>query len=93
MWVLDHLEDLESDFSVLHRVEDMYSLDGPQFFRKAMRMAAYQGVMAARVAEIQERQNKKGGGGSGEKKSWAQVKRERDGQPDLPPDLIDRVKV
>jgi hypothetical protein len=49
MWVLDHLKDLESDFSVLHRVEDVYSLDGPRFFEFAERIFAYPGVMRARV--------------------------------------------
>lgn len=51
MWVLDYMDDLESDFSVFHRVEDIHSLDGPRFFRLALRVFAYQGVMAARLAE------------------------------------------
>lgn len=51
MWVLDHLEDLESDFSVFHRVEDINSLDGPRFFRLALRIFAYEGVMAARLMQ------------------------------------------
>ncbi len=49
MWVVDHLEDLESDFSVFHRVDDPLSLPGPEFFRKALRLSAYTGVMAIRV--------------------------------------------
>ncbi len=50
MWVLDHLADLESDFAVFHRIEDpLDHLSGPEFFRKAHRLAAYSGVMAARV--------------------------------------------
>lgn len=51
MWVLDHMDDLESDFSVFHRVEDITALDGPRFFRLAHRIFAYAGVMAARLAE------------------------------------------
>jgi len=50
MWVVDHLEDLESDFSVFHRVDDLGTLDGPRFFRLALRIFAYDGVMAARLA-------------------------------------------
>ncbi len=57
MWCLDHLADLESDFSVFHRVEDLDTLDGPRFFRLAYRIAAYQGVMAAVIAE-QEAQHR-----------------------------------
>lgn len=49
MWVLDHLADLESDFAVFHRIEDPWSLPGPEFFRKAHRIAAYRGVMYARA--------------------------------------------
>ncbi len=54
MWVLDHLGDLESDLSRFHRVEDIYDLDGPRFFRLAGRIFAYEGVMAARVASERE---------------------------------------
>jgi hypothetical protein len=55
--VIDHLDDLESDFSVFHRVDDIYSLDGPRFFRLAARLSAYQGVMAVRVMDQQEKAN------------------------------------
>ncbi|MDQ3760970.1 MAG: hypothetical protein M3460_04525 [Actinomycetota bacterium] len=53
--MLDHLDDLESDFSAIHRVDDIHILDGPRFFRLAYRLGAYSGVMAARVAEQQHR--------------------------------------
>lgn len=51
MWVLDHLDDLESDLSRFHRVDDLHALDGPRFFRLAARVFAYGGVMAARLRE------------------------------------------
>lgn len=51
IWVVEHLDDLESDFSVFHRVEDMLNLDAPRFFRFAHRMPAYRGVMRARVEQ------------------------------------------
>lgn len=54
MWVLDHLEDLESDFAVFHRVDDPLALPGPEFFRKALRLSAYDGVMTARVVAAQK---------------------------------------
>lgn len=49
MWTVDHLADIESDFSVFHRVDDCLSLAGPEFFRKAYRLSAYAGVMQARA--------------------------------------------
>lgn len=51
MWVLDHLDDLESDFSAIHRVADIHALEGPRFFRMAHRINAYEGVMKMRAEE------------------------------------------
>ena len=39
---------------MFHRVDDIYEMDSVLFFRMAFRLAAYQGVMAARVAKEQE---------------------------------------
>lgn len=47
--MLEHLEDLRSDFSAIHRVDDMYALDGPTFMQLAYRMPMYPGVMQARL--------------------------------------------
>ncbi len=60
MWVLDYVNDLESDFSVFHRVDDIFEMDGPRFFRLAVRLPAYAGVMAARVANLHEEQPTRG---------------------------------
>jgi hypothetical protein len=46
-WTLDHLDDLESDFAVIYRVDDIMSMHSAEFFRKAQRLGSYQGVMAA----------------------------------------------
>lgn len=43
------MDDLDSDFSAIHRVDDYRTLPGPRFFSLAMRLAAYPGVMRARV--------------------------------------------
>lgn len=51
-WVLDYLDDLESDFSVLHRVDDMYGIPGPRFLRLAVRLPAYDGLMRARAESL-----------------------------------------
>jgi len=51
--VLDHLEDLESDFRVYYRLtpEDILELDGPHFLSLARRVPAYGGVMAVRIEQ------------------------------------------
>jgi hypothetical protein len=62
LWVLDHIRDLECDFSAIHRISDMYSLPAPLFFQFAARMSCYQGVMKVLLEkEIQEQE----GSGSG----------------------------
>lgn len=48
--MLDHIDDLDSDFSAIHRIDDMWALDGPRFFKLAVRLPAYDGVMRVRVA-------------------------------------------
>lgn len=52
--MLDHLDDLASDFSVFHRITDIEALPGPTFFKLAWRLPAYAGVMQARALEAQE---------------------------------------
>ena len=65
MWVLDHLEDIDSDMSVFHRVDDPRdSLPAPLYFARAVRLGAYQGVIQARVLE-RERGNAPTPGASG----------------------------
>lgn len=59
MHVIDYEADIESDLSVFHRVDDPLTLDGPRYFRLALRLPAYMGVMQARAAE--ERENDGGG--------------------------------
>lgn len=60
MWVLDHLDDLASDFSAIHGIPDILALDGPTFFKLAYRIGCYQGVMRdfvlARAANEREEQ-------------------------------------
>lgn len=50
--MLDYLDDLSSDFSAIHRVDDIYALDGAKFFNLANRVVAYPGVMRIH-AELQ----------------------------------------
>lgn len=39
---------------MLHRVDDIFAMPGQRFFPLAMRLAAYQGVIAARVSAENE---------------------------------------
>ncbi len=54
MWVLDYEDDIASDLSVFHRVDDVMTLDGPRYFALAPLLAAYAGVMQARVIKLRE---------------------------------------
>ena len=54
MWVLDYLDDLDADFRVFYRVDDIEALSGPRFLALALRVFAYQGVMASRAAQLEE---------------------------------------
>lgn len=40
--------------SAFHRIDDMERLPGPRFFRLAVRLAAYDGVMRVRVTAAHE---------------------------------------
>jgi hypothetical protein len=48
--VLTHLDDVASDLSVFHRIRDIRGLRSTAFLRLAMRLAAYNGAVAARMA-------------------------------------------
>lgn len=51
----EHVEDLRSDLSVFHRVDDLEGMPARRFFGFVVRLPAYQGVLAARMeAERQE---------------------------------------
>jgi hypothetical protein len=53
MWVLDHLDDLDADFLAIYGIdlEQDDAISARRYFALAHRLAAYQGVMAARVDE------------------------------------------
>lgn len=55
MWVLDYVEDIDSDMSVFHRVDDPMRLAAPLYFARAERLTAYRGVMRARLANEGQR--------------------------------------
>jgi hypothetical protein len=51
-WVLDHQEDIDADFLAIYGIDLLeQEVSGPRYFALAYRLAAYQGVLAARVDE------------------------------------------
>jgi hypothetical protein len=46
-WVLDHMDDVASDMSVFHRVDDPWSMPAPRFFAFAARLPLYGGAVHA----------------------------------------------
>lgn len=62
MWTLDYEADIASDLSAFHRIDDPMQIDGPRYFSLALRLAAYAGVLAARVAKIHADEREAGNG-------------------------------
>ena len=60
MWVVDHEDDVASDLSAFHRIDDPMQVDGPRYFMLALRLTAYAGVMQARALEYRERERNGG---------------------------------
>lgn len=56
MWVAENLEDVKSDMSVLHRVDDISTLSAASFFPRAERLIAYKGVIRRRALDQQIRE-------------------------------------
>lgn len=50
----DHLEDIRSDMSALHRVDDLEAMPASRFFAFVDRLPAYQGVLRARAEKEQQ---------------------------------------
>jgi hypothetical protein len=49
--MVDCWDDIESDMSVLHRIDDMWSLPAARFFKLAWRLSAYPGVLHSRSVQ------------------------------------------
>lgn len=54
-WTLDHQDDIDADFLAIYGIDLLeQEVGGPRYFALAYRLAAYQGVMQARVEEERE---------------------------------------
>lgn len=59
-WVHAHLEDVASDLSVFHRVDDWQALPSAVYFERAARLSAYDGVIRRQLeAEAYEAEKEK----------------------------------
>lgn len=47
LWILDSLDEVRSDMSVFHRVDDIESLPAPRFWSFASRLPCYDGAVRA----------------------------------------------
>lgn len=70
--MLDHLDDIESDMSAIHGIDDIHTMPARRFFSWVARLPAYAGVMQVRAHEAaEEREPDRGdryGGKSGQAK-------------------------
>lgn len=56
LWILDHQEDLDADFLAIYGIDlEQADVSSRRYFHLAQRLTAYQGVMAARVDQEQDR--------------------------------------
>ena len=81
--MLEHMRDISSDLRAFHRVDDWRTLDGPTFLYLAFRLAAYSGVIAARVAAAAEKDNSNGSASTTETKQVASTAAALRTDPDI----------
>lgn len=55
VWIIDYEEDVASDLSAFHRVDDPMTLDAARYFSLAARLTAYAGILQARVLHEREK--------------------------------------
>lgn len=54
MWTLDYEDDIASDLSAFHRIDNPMTIDGPRYFSLVVRLSAYSGVLAARAEKLRQ---------------------------------------
>lgn len=72
-WTLDYLDDIRSDFSVLHRVDEVERMAAPRFFAYCYRLSAYQGLIAAEVRRTQAERAQRQAAGPVSIGEWART--------------------
>lgn len=62
MWVIDLADEIESDLSAFHRIDDPMSLDSPRYFRLARQLHAYHGAVRSALLVAVNREREQNGG-------------------------------
>jgi hypothetical protein len=53
-WILDHRDDLDADFLAIYGIDlEEREIDGRRYVQFAQRLAAFDGVIAARIAQTE----------------------------------------
>ena len=55
MWILECLPEIESDMSVFHRIEDIYTMNAFVFVRRALLLPVYEGAVRGAVRRLAEK--------------------------------------
>jgi hypothetical protein len=76
-WTGAYLEDVRSDLSVLHRIDDLEAMPGPRVFAYVWRLTAYQGVITNMWRRQQAERGAGGQSGGKRSVSLAEWMRER----------------
>lgn len=53
-WIVDYLDDVASDLSAFHRIDDPLAIDSVRFFQLATRVGAYAGAVQAIALEHEQ---------------------------------------
>jgi hypothetical protein len=62
MWILDYRAEIESDFSVFHRVDNIDELSSSLFFDRAEMLPNYQGAVRGRIEREAHAQSRRSSG-------------------------------
>jgi hypothetical protein len=82
-WVTEYVQDIESDLSVFHRVDDVDQLTIPRYLMLAPRLSAYDGALRAKL------RNQPAQRPPAEMRG---VPLAADGSGDTPPEVVARLK-
>jgi len=58
LWVLNYLEDIRSDFSVFHRVDEIEDVPADKFFPRVRRLVAYKGALRMTAEDEADKKDK-----------------------------------
>jgi hypothetical protein len=84
-WVTEYVQDIESDLSVFHRVDDVDQLTIRRYLMLAPRLSAYEGALRAKLKHQPQR-------AAVAPSELRGVPLAADGQGDTPPEVVAQLK-